>query len=105
MDGREIIDTEVDRNILKVPFQERINVTRSEKEHLLKNYTLFAMNTIAVNFPKAFPDMKEMQIEHQYTSEFEREVKIFTGPLIFETESTLEGISKVITKLIVFVFV
>ena len=100
VDGIELVDKEVDRSILKVPFHERINVTKSEKEHLLKDYTLFVMNTIATNFPEAFPDLKPVEIIHQYSDEFSREVKIYTGPLIFETESTLSGISEVITKLI-----
>ena len=100
MDGREVVDTEEDRNILAVPFEERINVTQNEKEHLLKDYTIFVMNTIVAHFPEAFPNLKSIEIEHQYSREFEKEVKVFTGPLIFETESTLEGISKVITQLI-----
>ena len=100
VDGRELLDSDADRNILKVPFEERINVTRMELEHLLKDYTKFAMNTITSFFPEAFPDLKEVEIKHQYSSSFEREVKIHTGPLVFETESTLDGISKVITELI-----
>ena len=100
VDGREVVDTEEDRNILAVPFEERINVTQNEKEHLLKDYTIFVMNTIVAHFPEAFPNLKSIEIEHQYSREFEKEVKVFTGPLIFETESTLEGISKVITQLI-----
>ena len=100
MDGLEIVDSEVDRNVLKVPFEERIYITSEEKEHLLKDYTLFVMNIIAENFPKAFPDLQHTEIKHQYTTEFNQEVKMFTGPLIFETESTLPGISKVITQLI-----
>ena len=100
VDGRELLDTDAERNILNVPYEERINVTRMELEHLLKDYTLFAMNTIAIFFPEAFPDLKEVEIKHQYSSSFEKEVKIHTGPLVFHTESTLDGISKVITELI-----
>ena len=36
---------------------------------------------------------------HQYSEEFEREVRIWTGPLICENESNLEGMSKIITCL------
>ena len=71
-----------------------------EKEHLLCDYTQFAMNTIATNFPEAFPDLNYSEIKHQYTSSFDKEVKVHTGPLIFQSESTLDGISKVITELI-----
>ena len=83
VDGRE-------RNILNVPYEERINVTRMELEHLLKDYTLFAMNTIAIFFPEAFPDLKEVEIKHQYSSSFEKEVKIHTGPLVFHTEMVFQ---------------
>ena len=75
-------------------------MTKNEKDHILIDYTKFVKNTIQEHFPDAFPGLNKVEIEHQYKSEFEKEVKVFTGPLIFETESTLEGISKVIRSLI-----
>ena len=99
VDGREL-EEEAERNILKVPLLERIRLTSQEKEHILHNYTSFVLNTIKINFPEAFPDLECVEVDHQYKKLFENEVKVLTGPLIFETESTLEGISKVIKNLI-----
>ena len=91
---------EADRTIQQVPLQERITVTECEQEHLLSDYTTFAKNVMVKHFPNAFPDLKFSEADHQYKEQFEQEVKVFTGPLIFETESTLEGISKVIKVLV-----
>ena len=45
--------------------------------------------------------MKTMKkIPHQYSKEFSSGVNSWTGPLVFETESTPEGISKVITNIV-----
>ena len=39
-------------------------------------------------------------IPHQYIEKFQDGVNSCVGPLVFETESTVDGISKVITQLI-----
>ena len=59
------------------------------------------MNLIKNQWPKLFPQMETTgNIQHQYTNFFEQGVKCWVGPLVFESESTVEGISKVITKLV-----
>ena len=63
---------------------------KEELNHLLTNYTQLVINLIVKNWPKCFPDMKSKQIRHQYSKQFEAGVKAFTGPLVCETESTLE---------------
>ena len=56
---------------------------------------------IATNWPEALPEMDYLKkIPHQYSKDFSAGVKSWTGPLIFETESTLEGLSKVIREAI-----
>ena len=99
VDAREICDKEYDRNILRTDFEDRIDLTPAEREHLLFDYVQMVANLIASNWPNLFPDLKKERIKHQYSTEFEKEVKVVTGPLVCETESTLEGISKVITQL------
>ena len=99
VEAREISDVNVDRNILKSDFEERIDLTTDEIEHVFDSYVELVANFIAANWPNVLPDLKVSRIKHQYSQEFEKEVKIFTGPLVCETESTLEGISKVITTL------
>ena len=39
-------------------------------------------------------------IKHQYSELFEKGVNCWVGPLVCESESTIDGISKVITTLI-----
>ena len=55
---------------------------------------------IVVNWPKSFPDLKKEKVTHQYTDQFEAGVKSFTGPLVCESESSIEGISCVIKTLV-----
>ena len=97
VDAREIADDKVDRNNEK--FEERIDLTEMEKEHLLADYVQLLLNIIKKNYPAAFPDLVESRIKHQYSKDFEDEVKIWTGPLVCENESTLDGMSKIITSL------
>ena len=99
IDAIEISDIKHDRNIMVSDFEARIDLTSGEREHLLYDYEQLVMNLIAETWPSLFPDMKVKRIEHQYSKEFEQEVKIYTGPLICETESTLEGIAQVIKSL------
>jgi hypothetical protein len=99
IDAIEISDTKHDRNILFSDFEGRIDLASGEREHLLSDYEQLVMNLIAETWPSLFPDMKVKRIEHQYSKEFNKEVKIYTGPLICETESTLEGIAVVIKSL------
>jgi hypothetical protein len=99
IDAIEISDIKHDRSILGRDFEERIDLTNGERGHLFEDYVQLISNLIANNWPNLFPDMEAKRIKHQYSKEFEKEIKIFTGPLVCETESTLEGISKVITNL------
>ena len=97
--ANELSDSEPKR-CESVNFNDLVKLNKEEKNHLLCNYTKLVMNTIVHNWPKCFPDLKLQQIRHQYTDHFERGVKAFTGPLVCETESTLEGISVVIKTLV-----
>ena len=99
VDAKEISDKKIDRNLLAIDFEKRIDLTEDELEHLLESYIQVVANLIAQHWPHVFPDLKLSRNVHQYSKEMEKEVKIYTGPLVCETESTLEGISKVITKL------
>ena len=99
IDAIEVSDLKHDRSFLRSNFEERIDLTNDEKEHLLSDYEQLLMNLIVANWPSLLPDMKEKRIHHQYSKEFEKEIKIYTGPLVCETESTLEGIAKVIQSL------
>ena len=99
--ANEISDSKVQPNILEVPAEARMCVTPDETEHLLQNYTLFVMHIIKTHWPELFPNMKTTaNIDHQYTKLFEQGVDCWVGPLVFEDESSIDGISKVITKLI-----
>jgi hypothetical protein len=74
-------------------------LTKQENEHLLNDYVQLLINLVKKHWPAAFPDLVETRIRHQYSAEFERKVKVWTGPLICENESNLEGMSKIITSL------
>ena len=101
VDGIEIDDKVKQTKILEVPFEERVALTSQEREHILSDYTEFVKNIIVENWPEVLPDMKSVKkIPHQYSKEFSAGVKTWTGPLVFETESTLEGLSKVITNIV-----
>ena len=65
-----------------------------------KDYTTLVMNIIADNWPSLLPDIKKVHIPHQYSKEFEKNVPMWTGPLIFESENNLDGMKKVITQLV-----
>ena len=99
IDAKELSDSSFDRSSHSADFEERINLTEDENEHLLGCYVQLICNYISLNWPKVFPDLRSNRIKHQYSEQFEAPVKIYTGPLVCETESTLQGISKVITKL------
>jgi hypothetical protein len=99
--ANEISDSKVQPSILEIPAEVRMCVTPEENEHLLQNYTIFVMHLIKTHWPKLFPTMKSTPyIEHQYTKLFNEGVNCWVGPLVFEDESTIGGISKVITELI-----
>ena len=94
--AKEISDSKVPPSILEVPVQERICVTKPETEHLLCNYTQFVMHLMNVNWPNLFPTMKTTNcIPHEYSKALEEGVNCWVGPLVFEDESTISGISKV----------
>ena len=97
--GIEISDTKVDRS-LSGKIEDKFHVTKDELEHLCKDYSLLVMNIIAENWPDLLPDLKKVHIPHQYSKEFERNVPMWTGPLIFESENNLDGMKKVITQLV-----
>ena len=97
VDAREISDEKVERKESK--FEDRINLSKPEKEHLLQDYTQLLLNIIKVNWPTAFPNLALNRIKHQYSEEFEGGVKVWTGPLVCENESNLEGMAKIITNL------
>ena len=78
-----------------------MSVTPNETEHLIQSYTLYVMNLVKTQWPKLFPSMKtEANIPHQYSDLFDVGVKTWVGPIVFEDESSISGISKVNTKLI-----
>ena len=97
VDAREISDEKVERNEFK--FEDRIKLTKPEKEHILQDYTQLLLNTIKTNWPAAFPNIEFNRIKHQYSNKFDGGVKVWTGPLVCENESNLEGMSKIITSL------
>ena len=97
--GKEIEDTKVDRS-LSATLEEKLHVTKDEQEHLCKDYSLLVMNIISDNWPNLLPDIKKVHIPHQYSKEFEQNVPMWTGPLIFESENNLDGMKKVITHLV-----
>ena len=97
--GNELIDQNSDR-AEKVDFDNLVKLTTAEKHHLLVNYTKLVINLLVKTWPNCFPELKSEKITHQYTSKFEAGVKSYTGPLVCETESTLEGISTVIKTLV-----
>ena len=97
VDAKEISDVKVERSC--EDFEDKVHLTINEEEHLLIDYGQLLLNIIKSNWPNAFPDLVVTRIRHQYSREFENEVKIWTGPLICENESTLDGMSKIITSL------
>ena len=97
--GNELVDVSSEQAD-EVDFDNLVKLTRDEKHHLLINYTKLVINLIVKSWPNCFPGLKTEKITHQYTSKFEAGVKLFTGPLVCETESTLEGISCVIKTLV-----
>ena len=97
--GNELIDAASGR-AEKVDFDNLVKLSKNEKHHLLANYTKLVINLVVKNWPNCFPELKTEKITHQYTSQFEAGVKSLTGPLVCETESTLEGISCVIKTIV-----
>ena len=97
--GREIQDTKVDRSN-SVSLEDKLHVTEDEEEHLCRDYTFLVMNMIAGNWPELLPDIQTVHIPHQYSKEFEQNITMWTGPLIFESENNLDGMKKVITHLV-----
>ena len=97
IDAKEIDDDKIERDDSN--FDERIHLTMAEKEHLLSDYTQLLSNIVQKNWPAAFPDLNHSRIKHQYSKEFDREIKVWTGPLVCENESNLSGMSKIITTL------
>ena len=99
--GNKISDSKVQPNILDIPPDVRMGVTSAETEHLLCSYTQIVMNLVKSNWPSVFPTMMTTaHVMHQYTELFQQGVNCWVGPLVCESESTIEGISKVITELI-----
>ena len=99
--ANELSDSLIQPNILEIPADVRMCVTPDENEHLIQNYTLFVMHVIKTQWPQLFPKMKTTaDIKHQYSDLFDQGVNCWVGPLVFESESTISGISKVITELI-----
>ena len=99
--ANEISDLKVQPSIMESPADVRMGITSNETEHLLDYYTQFVMHLIKSNWPKIFPGMKTTpHILHQYSELFQQGVNCWVGPLVCETESTIDGISKVITEII-----
>ena len=99
--ANKLSDLKVQPSILDIPADTRMGITLTETEHLLGYYTQFVMHLISSNWPDIFPTMKTTaHISHQYSDLFQEGVKCWVGPLVCENESTIEGISKVITELI-----
>ena len=99
--ANDLSDTRIQPCILDVPPDVRMSVTTDESEHLLHSYTLYVMHLVQTQWPNLFPKMQTTaNIPHQYSKQFEQGVNCWVGPLVFETESSIDGISKVITELI-----
>ena len=58
VDGKEIDDKDVQKNIFEIPFEERVSVTKEETEHLLCDYTEYIKRLIGANWPEVLPNMK-----------------------------------------------
>ena len=97
VDALELNDSKVCRD--EFIFEDRIHVTKCEREHLLNYYVHLMMSLVNQIWPNAFPGLSVKKVDHQYTAEFEKEVRVWTGPLVCENESTLEGMSSIISKL------
>ena len=97
--GTELTDNNPERSE-NLNLSELVKLTSDEKNHLLLNYTKVVVNTIVTNWPECFPELKSEKMSHQYTKQFEAGVKSFTGPLVCETESSIEGISCVIKTIV-----
>ena len=97
VDAKDLSDIKVERD--DFTFEERIHLKSSEREHLLNYYVHHLMTVVSETWPSAFPMLHVERLEHQYTTEFDKEVRVWTGPLVCENESTLEGMSSIISKL------
>ena len=97
--GNELSDNNPER-CDKVDFNRLVKINESERNHLLANYTKYVVNMVVKSWPKCFPDLKSEIIRHQYHKEFEAGVESYTGPLVCETESTIEGIAVVIKTIV-----
>ena len=99
--ANELSDKQIQPNIMEVTPDIRMSVTPAENEHLLQYYTQFVMHLIKTKWPNLFPTLQtSANIQHQYSKQFENGVNCWVGPLVFEDESSIDGISKVITTLI-----
>ena len=68
---RKICDKEYDRNILRTDFEDRIDITPTEREHLLFDYVQMVANLIASIWQNLFLDLKMESInKQQYIAEF-----------------------------------
>jgi hypothetical protein len=95
--ANEISDSKIQPNILEIPADVRMCITPSENEHLLNSYTLFVMHLIKSKWPDAFPKMKTApNVKHQYSELFQKGVNCWVGPLVCESESTIDGIRETI---------
>ena len=95
--ANELSDTKIQSNILEISADARMGVTSLEKEHLLRNYVLFVMHLVKTKWPGAFPKMKTSpNIKHPYSELFEDGVNCWVGPLVCESESTIDGIRETI---------
>ena len=97
--GNELTDENPERPD-NLDFNYLVKLTKDERNHLLANYSKLVVNIIVTNWPKSFPELKIEKVTHQYTEQFEAGVKSFTGPLVCETESSIEGISCVIRTIV-----
>ena len=97
--GNELSDNNPERSD-EIDFKCLVKLTESERNHLLANYTKHVVNIIVKNWPQCFPDLKSEKVGHQYIKQFEAGVNSFTGPLVCETESTVEGIAIVIKTIV-----
>ena len=93
VDAKDLSDIKVERN--DFTFEEVIHLNSNEREHLLNYYIHLIMSVVHETWPSAFPRLHVERLGHQYTAEFDEEVRVWTGPLVCENESTLEGMSSI----------